>query len=331
MIIEDGFIRQNDFIKYEINSIDEINMKSIDIVNKNKQLGLIEIEIEQFNEDISLIYNIRGYKTLKDYLLKPLSKKQAYSLLKNINNSLSMQSYILDIGVVSLETNLVFVKEINELPYIYFLYVPLNKEYSQDKDKIKKLIFSLIISIADNDLRSRALDLYLKDKLTEVIDLLKVEGIKFAKEEETLPYEREADFNEKIKEEDGTTCEVSEKETTLIEDYEETTLIDEEVDYSFNNSGRLLINNGGVFKEEHLYKDVTLIGRSLICDVVIQNKVVSKKHASIFKEGHNFYIKDEGSKNGTFVNDKKLRIYEKVKLKVKDKIKFGNVNCSFER
>ena len=55
MNMEDEFIINSDFIKYNVNSINEINLRNLEVVNKNKQLGLIEIEIEQFNEDISLI------------------------------------------------------------------------------------------------------------------------------------------------------------------------------------------------------------------------------------------------------------------------------------
>ncbi len=332
MNMEDEFIINNDFIKYKVNSINEINLRNLEVVNKNKQLGLIDIEIEQFNEDISLIYNTRGYKTLRDYLLNPLSKEKAYSLLNCINKCYEVQSYLLDTGIVSLKTNFIFLKEINSIPYCYFIYIPNTSKYHKNDEDFKKLIFAVIISIEDNDLRNEALSLYSKDKLEDVIKLLKVEGLNFAKHEEIIEHDLEPSINEINKEEETATTEVKEDETSLIEDlYEETTLIEEEADSNIGAAGKLLINNNGVLSEEHLLKNITMIGRSKSCDVVIDNKVVSKKHAEILNEGSNFYIRDIGSKNGTFINGRKLKLMEKAELKSKDKIKLGNVYCSFER
>lgn len=327
--MEDEFIKNNDIIKHKIDDVSDINMINLETANKNKQLGFIEIEIEQFNSDVSLIYNIKGCKTLKDYLLNPLSKDKAYSLIRSINNSLLMQSYILDTGVVNLKTNLVFVKEINNIPYCYFIYVPYNNQYVQDKEDVKKLIFSIIISIENNELRNEVLKLYSMDNLDEVINILKVEDINFIEHKKEPVLEVKNDAKERV--EEGFTLEVSEDETTLFDDddYEETTLIDED---DFNTlDAKLLINNNGVFSEEYLSMKITTLGRSKTSDIVISNKVISKKHAQILKEKSDFFIIDMESTNGTFVNNRKLRRNEKVKLKSKDKIKLGNVCLSFER
>ncbi|MBE6047614.1 MAG: FHA domain-containing protein [Clostridium sp.] len=327
--MEDEFIKNNDIIKHKIDDVSDINMINLETANKNKQLGFIEIEIEQFNSDVSLIYNIKGCKTLKDYLLNPLSKDKAYSLIRSINNSLLMQSYILDTGVVNLKTNLVFVKEINNIPYCYFIYVPYNNQYVQDKEDVKKLIFSIIISIENNELRNEVLKLYSMDNLDEVINILKVEDINFIEHKKEPVLEVKNDAKERV--EEGFTLEVSEDETTLFDDddYEETTLIDED---DFNTlDAKLLINNNGVFSEEYLSMKITTLGRSKTSDIVISNKVISKKHAQILKQKSDFFIIDMESTNGTFVNNRKLRRNEKVKLKSKDKIKLGNVCLSFER
>lgn len=326
--MEDEFTKNNDIIKHKIDDVSDINMINLETANKNKQLCFIEIEIEQFNSDVSLIYNIKGCKTLKDYLLNPLSKDKAYSLIRSINNSLLMQSYILDTGVVNLKTNLVFVKEINNIPYCYFIYVPYNNQYVQDKEDVKKLIFSIIISIENNELRNEVLKLYSMDNLDEVINILKVEDINFIEHKKEPVLEVKNDAKERV--EEGFTLEVSEDETTLFDDdYEETTLIDED---DFNTlDAKLLINNNGVFSEEYLSMKITTLGRSKTSDIVISNKVISKKHAQILKEKSDFFIIDMESTNGTFVNNRKLRRNEKVKLKSKDKIKLGNVCLSFER
>ena len=45
----------------------------------------------------------------------------------------------------------------------------------------------------------------------------------------------------------------------------------------------------------------TLIGSNLQCEVLILEDTVSNRHAEITKKNHQFYIKDLGSKYGTFV------------------------------
>jgi DNA-binding winged helix-turn-helix (wHTH) protein len=51
---------------------------------------------------------------------------------------------------------------------------------------------------------------------------------------------------------------------------------------------------------------VLLIGRDAQCDVVISDRQVSRRHASISLEGDRYVLQDLGSKNGTFVNGHEL-------------------------
>ena len=55
-----------------------------------------------------------------------------------------------------------------------------------------------------------------------------------------------------------------------------------------------------------LDRDVTIIGRNPDCDVVLQPKSVSRKHAAIVRKGVGFELKDMGSTRGTLVNGQKL-------------------------
>lgn len=59
---------------------------------------------------------------------------------------------------------------------------------------------------------------------------------------------------------------------------------------------------GTVFAIE---KNIVYIGRGLDSDIQVEDALISRRHARIFKATDgNFYIEDEGSSNGTFVNDK---------------------------
>lgn len=58
--------------------------------------------------------------------------------------------------------------------------------------------------------------------------------------------------------------------------------------------------------EVELQSDVTTIGRSFDSDVKIDNAGVSANHAKIVREGNYFVIEDIGSRNGIFVNGKRI-------------------------
>ena len=68
------------------------------------------------------------------------------------------------------------------------------------------------------------------------------------------------------------------------------------------------------------------IGRSPDCNIVIDNKLASRLHASIQKIKDVFFIKDENSTNGTFLNGKRIPNDKYVKLNPGDKITVGTVN-----
>ena len=64
-------------------------------------------------------------------------------------------------------------------------------------------------------------------------------------------------------------------------------------------------------------------------DVVIDNRMVSRLHARIFKENGDYMIEDLNSTNGTFKNGLRLKPYEKRKLMEGDEIRLGSVNLMF--
>jgi len=51
---------------------------------------------------------------------------------------------------------------------------------------------------------------------------------------------------------------------------------------------------------------LTIVGRSLECEIVISDPHISSKHIQIVKTGQGFTISDLGSINGTYINDVKL-------------------------
>jgi len=65
-----------------------------------------------------------------------------------------------------------------------------------------------------------------------------------------------------------------------------------------------------------------VVGRASVSDLRIQHPSISRRHAQIKRVGEQFFIKDLGSQNGTFVN--KERIATEVEARPGDSIAMGN-------
>lgn len=96
---------------------------------------------------------------------------------------------------------------------------------------------------------------------------------------------------------------------------------------AFSNSGAvsyLMFNKQKI----QLVAKIT-IGRDTDNSVVIDNKLASRHHALIQKIKEDYFLKDENSTNGTFLNDRKIPAGKYVKLSRGDKITIGTANLVF--
>ncbi len=76
-----------------------------------------------------------------------------------------------------------------------------------------------------------------------------------------------------------------------------------------------------------LVNEVNLIGRSMACDLRIKNSEISQKHAKITCQNQRYYIQDLKSKNGTYLEEKK--VIRKMRLKNHMQIRFANTKAIF--
>ncbi len=91
---------------------------------------------------------------------------------------------------------------------------------------------------------------------------------------------------------------------------------------------KLLFSPGTANVDElELTKDEVSVGRGSGCDVILNDKKASRKHAIIRRSGLSFVIKDLGSANGTFVNGIKI---EEQELSGDDSITIGDVSFQFQ-
>lgn len=65
-----------------------------------------------------------------------------------------------------------------------------------------------------------------------------------------------------------------------------------------------------------------VVGRASVSDLRLQHPSISRRHAQVKRQGEQFFVKDLGSQNGTFVN--KQRIATEVEVKPGDTIAMGN-------
>jgi pSer/pThr/pTyr-binding forkhead associated (FHA) protein len=88
----------------------------------------------------------------------------------------------------------------------------------------------------------------------------------------------------------------------------------------------LTIHNGTHALTHRLVGDVVMIGRAPLNDIVIDNPVVSARHAMVLKFGDSYWLKDLNSTNGTHINGV---LFTDGELKDGDTIRFGSVIATF--
>jgi pSer/pThr/pTyr-binding forkhead associated (FHA) protein len=79
--------------------------------------------------------------------------------------------------------------------------------------------------------------------------------------------------------------------------------------------------------EYNLEKDEHRIGRSMECDIVVDNLGISRHHCSIVRENGKWILVDGGSNNGTFLGGKKV---DRQPLKDNDRIVLGKHSLVFD-
>ncbi|HVW88509.1 MAG TPA: FHA domain-containing protein [Gaiellaceae bacterium] len=70
----------------------------------------------------------------------------------------------------------------------------------------------------------------------------------------------------------------------------------------------------------------TRIGRSPDCDIFLDDVTVSRNHAVLVEEGGEFFVEDQGSLNGTFVNRRRI---DRAPLHEGDELQVGKYRMTF--
>lgn len=100
-------------------------------------------------------------------------------------------------------------------------------------------------------------------------------------------------------------------------------------DYRAHPEGILLYEGYEHFSNIQLQSGSVRIGQCVDADVVISKDTVSRYHARIECEEHEYYIEDLNSTNGTYINDKALSYKERRHLNSNDIVRFADVKYRF--
>jgi len=90
----------------------------------------------------------------------------------------------------------------------------------------------------------------------------------------------------------------------------------------------ILVLTGELAGQRFPLGEFTRLGRSLENNIALSDAQVSRKHAAIQKVGPIFVILDNGSANGTYVNEK--RVSDRAHLRLGDVIRIGNTRLRIE-
>jgi pSer/pThr/pTyr-binding forkhead associated (FHA) protein len=91
--------------------------------------------------------------------------------------------------------------------------------------------------------------------------------------------------------------------------------------------GLLVVQRGPVAGSKFLIdKDVTTAGRHPESDIFLDDVTVSRKHVRFRREGGKFFVHDEGSLNGTYVNRQRV---EDTELATGDELQIGKFKLLF--
>jgi pSer/pThr/pTyr-binding forkhead associated (FHA) protein len=89
----------------------------------------------------------------------------------------------------------------------------------------------------------------------------------------------------------------------------------------------LVVRSGGGRTGETFHPEgETSIGRSPDCGIFLDDVTVSRKHAVIVQRDGGFFVNDQGSLNGTFVNRKRV---ESAQLEDGDELQIGKYRLTF--
>lgn len=315
-------------LKYKSDDVVEYQVK---MINFNKELPIIGIEMVSINDVSTLNYDITGYDTLFNII-----NKKAITAKELLDVAIILFSTLMNLNSYFLKSNNVYLSD----QYVYYnpftkkvkiIYLPLKEELKDSYTKQKIYLLNLLFSCKKMGFNNEYLDEAIME-LRDDIGNFKVikEKLEKANENDVIieapketfvstPLEEKKSFWQKISIKERPKKNVVEERLQRCKDpFEEAKYLDcfSLVIYDENNP-RLV----------PLDKELLLLGRfEGAVDIPIRNSSVGRIHGRIEKAGDNYFYIDLESKNGSFINGRRAVSNKRYPLKNGTKLKVGSVN-----
>lgn len=114
------------------------------------------------------------------------------------------------------------------------------------------------------------------------------------------------------------------EETTILEEDVEINPIKRQELYQREKLQNACLIDENTKKKYMITKNIYIIGRSSECDLVLNDTIISKKHAEIVFENNCYYVRDLKSSNNTYLNKAIIEPMELYKIEDNARIGFGN-------
>jgi len=283
------------------------NKKEVYIIPNSKVINF-EVKMANYNiksfvdieesEDILRYKLCEKYKSLKEVAMKKkLDRKLLIKVLKTIA-TINLENYLLRKESMLLDINYIYVD--SKKGDIKFIYVPFNTKNKNFEESFKDFVSNLIYGYIDN--------MALESKLVKGL----IENINNEKIESLIEYINSIEVKRDFKKN------VLEKAKLIFSGVDEKCFETELI--TIDKSIMLSIKG----KIKNYTKFPLIIGKnSKYCNILINDNAVSRIHAQIEKEEEKIYIKDLNSKNGTYLNGKKIARMKRRIIKSGDYIRVG--------
>lgn len=311
-------------------------LMSIKMLEHNKIPGLLPLYQQHVDDKLRLSYEIGSRISIqKQYEYKEISVKRACQLIKMVIDIILAgeqffmmpEEYCVDFSYIYLERG---------EKQLYLCYLPdVEQTFPLE---FRRLLEFLMEHLDHRDKKAASFyyafyDMYCADELS-LIEL--AEHIRlFEQENRNNTEERNSTYREQgaeSKKTPNTRKQMNVQKKKVSDDInEEDSGEDTKYIFSLSLAKSLLAGKQNLWTEI-LPKQLTfsqgkyMVGRQEGSAFHLLAPQVSRRHAEIEITGGQAYITDQGSRNGTYVNGRKLSAYVKTRLQAGDRVRFADIS-----
>lgn len=299
----------NGVLSVELTERVSLDMSALNMLMNNYIDGLVPAQCSLQNDRRVLFYNVSNLIPLRDYVSRNIGKKQFLGVLEGLVNTLEhIEEYLLDSQMLFLNMNYMYVNSRNGKPV--FICLPV-KSMNTAPVRVKELIREMVSIAHFNTNENVSYVTSLIQYANQPEDFSKREFDELLKALANEKMMGDGSQNYRTPQQSGKRFEES---ANGIHGY----LVREKT----NELIPLEKKGTGVFRigKEEGYADY----------VVMDNPAVSRKHATIMREGDKFFLIDTNSKNHVYINGAMIQPTTKTPLLPGAKVRLGNEEFIFK-